>query len=131
MIKAARKSATSAAGSRGRVLYCENDSKVMDAQSSMFERAGYSVERAHGRREAEQACRKGGYDVVILGHTLTKDDRHHLPYMAKKGHEETQVMVLHASGKHYAVDCAIDSRDGEEAVIAALNSLAERKLALV
>lgn len=130
MIKSARKTAP-AAGSRGSILYCENDVKVMEAQSAIFERAGYSVDRAHGRRESEQACRKGGYDVVVLGHTLTKDDRHHLPYMAKKGHEETQVLVLHASGKHYAVDFAIDSRDGEDAVIAALNSLAERKLALV
>ncbi len=130
-MKAGQKLAPVARGSQGKILYCESDARVMETQSAMFERAGYQVERALGRREAEQLCRKGGYDIVVLGHTLTKDDRHHLPYMAKKGHEETQVMVLHASGRHYAVDLAIDSRDGEQAVIHALNSLAERKLALV
>jgi DNA-binding NtrC family response regulator len=129
-MKTDRNAARSVASSNGKLLYCENDSKVLQAQTAMFERAGYSVECIQGRAAAEQALRKGGYDIVVLGHTMTKDDRHHLPYVAKKGHEETQVLVLHASGKHYAVDLAMDSRDGEKAVVAALNSLAERKLVL-
>jgi DNA-binding NtrC family response regulator len=131
MIKAGQKPTRLAPRSEGKVLYCENDAKVLAAQSAMFENAGYAVERAQGRAAAEQALRKGTYDIVVLGHTLTKDDRHHLPYMAKKGKEETQVLVLHASGKHYAVDLAIDSRDGEKAVLEALKTLAEHKLAVV
>ena|SRR5438309_1225286 len=129
-MKTERNAPRRAAGSNGKLLYCENDGKVMQAQAPMFERAGYSVECIQGRAAAEPMLRQGGYDIVVLGHTLTKEDRHHLPYMAKKGHEETQVLVLHASGKHHAVDHAIDSRDGEKAVIAALNMLAERKLVL-
>jgi DNA-binding NtrC family response regulator len=130
MIKAAQKPTQVAPRSEGKILYCENDAKVLAAQSAMFENAGYTVERAQGRAAAEQALRKGEYDVVVLGHTLTKDDRHHLPYMAKKGNEETQVLVLHASGKHYAVDLAIDSRDGEKAVLEALKMLAEHKYSM-
>jgi DNA-binding NtrC family response regulator len=98
--------------------------------SKLFERAGYMVDHAAGRATAEVALRKGTYDIVILGHTLTRDDRHHLPYMVKKANELTQVMVIHASGKHPAVDVAIDSRDGEKAMLAALASLAELKLAV-
>ena len=128
MTKVAPKSAPKVSASRGKVLYCESDGSVLKAQSSMFERAGYVVEHACGRATAEQALRKGGYDIVILGHTLTKDDRHHLPYMAKKASQGIQVLVLHASGKHPAVDHAMDSRDGERAVIAALNALAEQRL---
>ena len=121
MSKAAPKSVTA------RILYCENDADLLKTQSKIFEKAGYAVEVAQGRAAAEQALRKGNYDVVVLGHTLTKDDRHHLAYMAKKSSEETQVLVLHASGKHPAVDYALDSRDGEKAVLAALSSLAEQK----
>jgi DNA-binding NtrC family response regulator len=127
MLKAGPKSAKFAAVSQGRILYCENDRKVLDEQSKIFERAGYSVEQVQGRKDAEQALKSGTYDVVVLGHTLTKDDRHHLPYMAKKFARETQVLVLHASGKHHAVDLSLDSRDGEEAIVAAINSLVERK----
>jgi hypothetical protein len=37
-------------------------------------------------------------------------------------------LVLHASGKHPAVDMAIDSRQGEKAVIAALESLMQQRV---
>jgi DNA-binding NtrC family response regulator len=127
MIKVGPKSTRVATASQGKILYCESDSNVLTAQSRIFEQAGYIVERAHGRAAAEQALRKGSYDVVVLGHTLTKDDRHHLPYMAKKSGEVTQVLVLHASGKHPAVDFAMDSREGDKAVLAALGSLAQQK----
>ena len=127
-MKIAPKSATAARPSLGRILYCENDAEVMAAQRKVFERAGYTVECAQGRAAAEQSLRKGGHDVVVLGHTLTKDDRHHLPYMTKKFSEETRVLVLHASGKHPAVDFALDSRDGEKAVLVALGSLLEQRM---
>lgn len=128
MTKLAPKPARAATASKSKVLYCESDGTVLRAQSMLFERAGFAVEHAIGRATAEQALRKNNYDVVILGHTLTKDDRHHLPYMAKKLNEDIQVLVLHASGKHPAVDYAMDSRDGEKAVLAALNSLVQQRL---
>ena len=128
MTKLAPKTMRVPTASRGLCLYCESDGDVLIAGSKTFERAGYTVERAQGRAAAEHAVQKNSYDVVILGHTLTRDDRHHLPYMAKKLSKHTQVVVLHASGKHPAVDVAIDSREGEKAVIAALQSVMEQKL---
>jgi DNA-binding response OmpR family regulator len=127
MVKIAPKSTRVANQSQGKILYCEDDAAVMEAQSKVFEKAGYSVERAHGRSAAAQAFRAGTYDAAVLGHTLSKDDRHHLAYMAKKSGEETQVLVLHASGKHPAVDLALDSRGGDQAVLESLESLLERK----
>lgn len=118
------------ASPKAKVLYVESDSSVLNLASKLFERAGYIVDHAAGRATAEIALRKGSYDVVILGHTLTKDDRHHLPYMVKKANELTQVMVIHASGKHPAVDVAIDSRYGDKAVLETLASLVELKLAV-
>jgi DNA-binding NtrC family response regulator len=126
MIKVAPKPARTVAP-QGRILYCENDAAVLKAESKTFVRAGYAVEAVIGRAGAHQALQSGHYDLVVLGHTLTKDDRHHLPYMAKKSDRDVQVLVLHASGKHPAVDYAMDSRDGEEAVIRALRSLTEEK----
>lgn len=113
--------------SQGKILYCEDNTAVMDAQAKVFEKAGYTVERAHGRAAAERMFRENAYDAAVFGHTLSKDDRHHLAYMAKKSSEETQVMVLHASGKHPAVDVAIDSRDGDRAVVEALNMVVQQR----
>ena len=130
MNKIAPKSTRAASASQGKLLYCELDTTVLAQQAKLFERAGYTVELAQGRAAAEQTLRKGGYDIIILGHTLTKDDRHHLPYLAKKHGQNTRVLVLHASGKHPAVDYALDSRDGEKAVLAALSSLMQERLAV-
>ncbi|HXZ79854.1 MAG TPA: hypothetical protein VEG30_07990 [Terriglobales bacterium] len=109
-----------------RILYGESDSLILASQAAMFQRAGYQVQQAEGRKAIEQTLKSGHFDLVVLGHTLTRDDRHHLPYMAKKADPDLQVLVLHASGKHHAVDLAIDSRDGEEAVLQAILSLLER-----
>jgi DNA-binding NtrC family response regulator len=123
----AAKPARKALATAGKILYAEHDASVLAEQSQLFERAGYAVERAQGRKAAEQALRNHHYDAVVLGHTLSKEDRHHLPYMAKKANEEVAVLVLHASGKHPAVDFAMDSREGDKAVLATLNSLVEEK----
>jgi DNA-binding NtrC family response regulator len=127
MIKIAPKSTRVAVAAQGKILYGENDASVLAARAKIFEKAGYTVVTATGRAGVQQALQNGTYDVVVLGHTLTKDDRHHLPYMAKKLGRETQVLVLHASGKHPAVDIAMDSRDGEREVLAALSSLVQQK----
>ncbi|HEX4487634.1 MAG TPA: hypothetical protein VH088_15280 [Terriglobales bacterium] len=126
-MQTAAKPARKTLATAGNILYAEHDPNVLAQQSELFERAGYSVERAQGRKAAEQALRNHHYDAVVLGHTLNKDDRHHLPYMAKKANVEVAVLVLHASGKHPAVDFAMDSREGDKAVLAMLNSLVEEK----
>lgn len=107
----------------GKILCAETNPQVLSAQISMFDKAGYAVVPALGRATIEVALAQGGFDLVVLGHTLTKDDRHHLPYMAKKANPATRVLVLHASGKHPKVDIALDSRLGEAAVLEAVAHL--------
>jgi CheY-like chemotaxis protein len=127
MIKIPPKSTRESVATQGRILYAENDAAVLAAASKVFEKAGYSVVCAEGRAATQQALQNDTYDAIVLGHTLSKDDRHHLPYMAKKSNRDIAVMVLHASGKHHAVDFAMDSREGDKAVLAALQSLVEQK----
>ena len=106
-----------------RILYGEANAQVLSAQKRTFETAGYVVASALGREAIEDALMHSSFDLVILGHTVTKDDRHHLPYMAKKANSATRVLVLHASCKHPKVDIAIDSRDGDRAVLDAVAKL--------
>lgn len=115
-------------GSRqAKILCAEADEKVLAAQVKMFEKAGYVVMPALGRAAIEVAVARSRFDLVVLGHTLNKDDRHHLPYMAKKADPDTRVLVLHASGKHPKVDIALDSRIGEAAVLRAVAELTARE----
>jgi DNA-binding NtrC family response regulator len=93
-----------------RVLYSEGDEEVLRSQALLLQAAGHSVETAEGRKGAEHALRQGTYDLVVLGPTLTKNDRHHLPYMVKKTNENTRVLVMHTDGeRHPAVDANLDT----------------------
>jgi len=71
-------------------------------------KAGHRVTTALNRQGVQEALRQGAFDLVILGATLSKDDRHHLPYMVKKAHAGTKVLVMHAGTHHHEVDAAID-----------------------
>ena len=102
-----------------KVLYSELNEQVLSAGAEQLQKAGFTVQTAIGRKAVQEALNQTAFDLVVLGTTLSRDDRHHLPYMAKKAKEDCAVLVLHNSGHHYAVDMAIDSRDGDHKVLEA------------
>ena len=110
---------------KAKILYGEGNAESLKLHTAVMEKAGYSVKTVVGRRAIEETVRQDEFDVVVLGHTLTRDDRHHLPYMAKKANSLSRVLVIHASGKHHEVDAAIDSRDGDRVLLEALAGLLE------
>ena len=92
-----------------KILYAESDEEVLVTQAAAMKKAGHHVTTAVGRQLVQETLRRDAFDLVILGSTLTKEDRHHLPYMVKKSHEGTKVLVMHASGRHHEVDATIDA----------------------
>jgi DNA-binding NtrC family response regulator len=93
-----------------KILYGEGDEEVLASQAASIQKAGHEVETAVGRKGVEEALRRGGFDLVVLGPTLTKNDRHHLPYVVKKTHQGTRVLVMHTDGeRHPCVDANLDT----------------------
>jgi len=102
-----------------KVLYGEGNAEVLASQAVSIQKAGHTVETAVGRKAVEEAVRKGGFDLVVLGPTLTKNDRHHLPYMVKKASAGTRVLVMHTDGeRHPYVDGNTDTGRSIEELIA-------------
>ena len=102
-----------------KVLYGECDPEILAAQSVSIQKAGHQVDTAVGRKGVEEALRKKTFDFVVLGPTLTKNDRHHLPYMVKKSHAATKVLVMHTDGeRHPYVDGNIDTGRSIEDLVA-------------
>jgi DNA-binding NtrC family response regulator len=96
--------------SRLHILYSEGNDQVLANQAATIEMAGHQVETALGRKAVEQAVRTKSYDWVVLGPTVSKNDRHHLPYMVKKAKNSTRVLVMHTDGEgHPAVDANLDT----------------------
>ena len=106
------------------ILYGEGDTEVLASQAASIKNAGHRVETAVGRKGVEEALRRSAFDLVVLGPTLTKNDRHHLPYMVKKTHAGTRVLVMHTDGeRHPAVDGNIDTGRSIEVLVAKIASM--------
>ena len=107
-----------------KILYGEGDSEVLAAQAPSIEKAGHSVHLATGRKAVEEALRKAAFDLGVLGPTLTRNDRHHLPYMVKKASKETSVLVMHADGsRHPYVDACTDTGASLETLLTKIESM--------
>lgn len=107
-----------------KILYGEGDSDAQVPTAAAFEKAGHTVEKVLGRKAVEAALRKGAFDLVVLGPTLSRNDRHHLPYMVKKVQAETSVLVMHADGsRHPYVDACTDTGTSIEMVLARIEGM--------
>jgi DNA-binding NtrC family response regulator len=114
-----------------KILYGEGDAEVATAQAGSMEKAGHQVSTATGRKGVETALKQGSFDLVILGPTLTRNDRHHLPYMVKKSHPGTRVLVLHADGgRHPYVDAATDTGRSIESILETIASMMAQQAAV-
>jgi DNA-binding NtrC family response regulator len=112
------------AKSKLRILYGEGDEDVLKAQAAAMEKAGHLVQQAVGRKSVGEALQKSSFDLVVLGATLTRNDRHHLPYMVKKASSETSVLVMHADGsRHPYVDACTDTGASLESVLNRIESM--------
>jgi DNA-binding NtrC family response regulator len=107
-----------------RILYGEGDGEILKAQAADMEKAGHTVQQAVGRKSVEEAIQKSVFDLVILGATLSRNDRHHLPYMVKKASAETSVLVMHADGsRHPYVDACTDTGASLETVLTRIEGM--------
>lgn len=67
-----------------KILYGESDQQVLFSHAAEFKKAGHHVTTAVDRQGIQNELRRDAFDLVILGPTMSKDDRHHLPYMVKE-----------------------------------------------
>jgi DNA-binding NtrC family response regulator len=112
------------ASSQLKILYAEGNAEVLAAQAETLRAAGHHLETALGRKATEAQLQTSKYDLVVLGPTLTKNDRHHLPYMVKKANESTRVLVMHTDGeRHPAVDSNLDTGRGIQDVVAKIAAM--------
>jgi DNA-binding NtrC family response regulator len=107
-----------------RILYGEGDSDVLAEQAATIEKAGHIVQKAEGRKAVVESLKTTAFDLVVLGATLSRNDRHHLPYMVKKASSETSVLVMHADGsRHPYVDACTDTGASLESVLNRIESM--------
>jgi hypothetical protein len=106
------------------ILYGEGDAEVLAAQAVSIRKAGHQVQTAEGRKGVLEALKTGKFDLVLIGSSMNRDDRHHLPYMVKKSQAATRILVMHADGaRHPAVDGNVDTGISMESLLEKLAGL--------
>jgi len=112
-----------------KMLYGEADEEVLATQADEMKKAGHHVTTAIGRKGVLEALKRGNFELVILGSTLSKDDRHHLPYMVRKSHQTAKVLVMHAGSRHHEVDAVLDANTSMQFILEKITRLmAEQKV---
>jgi DNA-binding NtrC family response regulator len=107
-----------------KILYGEGNPDVLASQAVSIQKAGHEVKTAVGRKGVLDALKAGTFDLVILGPTLTRDDRHHLPYIVKKTASGTRVLVMHSDGaRHPQVDANIDTGRSIDELLAKVTTM--------
>jgi DNA-binding NtrC family response regulator len=107
-----------------KILYGEGDAEVLASQAVLIQKAGHQVETAVGRKGIDEAVRRGAFDLVILGPSLTKNDRHHLPYVIKEAQAAIRILVMHTDGEgHPAVDANLDTGRSTADLVAKIASM--------
>lgn len=108
----------SKASSPVNVLYAESNEEVLASGAGDLQKAGFNVQTAIGRKAVLDAVNQAKFDLVILGATLSRDDRHHLVYKAKRANQATKVFVMHTDGsRHPYVDGNTDTGESMEYVL--------------
>jgi DNA-binding response OmpR family regulator len=74
-----------------RILSVSYESSLLMGREFLLKSAGYEVTSALGLPEAEHLCRRGGFDLVIIGHAMPRPDKLTL---ARISHESCSAPVL-------------------------------------
>jgi DNA-binding NtrC family response regulator len=107
-----------------RILYAEGDAETQSAPAAAFQKAGHTVQPAIGRKSVVDALQSSPFDLVVLGPSLTRNDRHHLPYIVKKAQKSAGVLVLHADGsRHPYVDACTDTGASVENILERIETM--------
>ena len=58
-----------------RILSISYDTALLHTRAMLLSREGFEVESAVGFSAAIQACKKGTFDLVIMGHSIPPEDK--------------------------------------------------------
>lgn len=115
-----------------KVLYTELNEQVLSAGAEELQKAGFSVQTAIGRQAGLDAINQSKFDFVVLGGTLSRNDRHHLPFIAKKASQATKVVVMHTDGSgHHYVDANTETGESMDYLLRKISSLQPKAAAAV
>lgn len=115
-------------GARPRVLHVSTERALALTRSAILQRAGFRVQTAYATGEAARLLHENDYVAVIVGHSLSREQKAHVIGAARAASSAPWIVGLYslssteASGAHVAVD----THDGPQAVVDALRRVGDK-----
>jgi DNA-binding response OmpR family regulator len=104
-----------------RILSISYDEALLLTRTLILQKAGYHAIPALGFVNAMEACRHGSFDVVIVGHSVPRDDKRAMLDAIRAGCNAPVVSLYKTSeGPLEGVDYALDGLEGPEVLLAVI-----------
>lgn len=115
-----------------RILSVSYDEMLLRTRELLLKSAGHEITSALQHKEAMEACRQTGFDLVIIGHSIAKADKLEIIECFRKHNPKALVIALTrgAEAPLREVDHYINPGDPEEllrAIGRALKPASERR----
>ncbi|HEV2989006.1 MAG TPA: hypothetical protein VG759_11225 [Candidatus Angelobacter sp.] len=100
------------------------DESLLRARHWILETAGFNVTSAFGLAQATTHVRSGAFDLVIIGHSIPRQDKKSLLKMLRS-HHHCRVLALYKAGDE-PFECAahwLEAGEGPEALVSAVRKI--------
>lgn len=105
-----------------RVLSISHDESLLLTRQMLLQQAGHEVSSALGFADALEWCKKGEFDLVVIGHSIPQEDTQALINVTRMFSQAPVLSILRPTSVPLAgADYWVKSADGPEALIAAVN----------
>lgn len=113
-----------------RILSISYDASLLNSRRIMLEQRGYTVTCAEGFVQALKRCHEGGYDLVVIGHSIPPEDKRALLEVVKRECPVPVVALLRADEPPLdGATASVDAMNPQNVLDTVDNVLKERKAA--
>ena len=104
-----------------RILSVSYDESLLSTRHMLLQQAGYEVTSVAVFSEASERCKKGEFDLLLIGHSIPRQQKQALAKEAKLHSRAKVLSILRPSSLTLAeADYSVKSADGPEALLAAV-----------
>jgi DNA-binding response OmpR family regulator len=112
-------------GARIALLVVGNEPSLRDTYALLFHRDSY-IAHAVALQDLSSTLRGGAFDVVVLDHTLSQEERKTGVHTIRVLMPQSLTVALHSRAQDCGADLVMDSREGPEAILQAVTELVHR-----
>jgi len=104
-----------------RILSVSYDQALLSTRHLLLEEAGYEVTSACSFREAVESCEKGEFDLVMIGHSIPREDKQTLIHVTRMVSQAPILSILRPTSAPLAeADYWVKAEDGPQALLIAV-----------